>query len=105
VDLGGSRDAARRITGARSERWGEARRLIGAKHERWGATVSRRLAAMLGASGGVQPSPGGLPESSHEVVESAAAMATPQPVADARHRQIHPLDLLAYPREQTHATV
>jgi hypothetical protein len=60
---------------------------------------------LLGASGGVQPSPRGLPESSHEVVESAAAMVTPQPVADARRWQIHPLDLLAYPREQTHAAV
>jgi hypothetical protein len=47
VDLGGSRDAARRITSARSERWGEARRLIGAKRERWDATVSRRLAAAM----------------------------------------------------------
>jgi hypothetical protein len=45
---------------------------------------------------------GGLPGSSHEVAGSTAAVATPQPTGDARRRQIHPPDLLTYPREQTH---
>jgi hypothetical protein len=58
-----------------------------------------------GASGGAQPSPGRLPGLSHEVAGSAAVMATPQPTVDARCHQIHSRDLLAYPREQTHATV
>jgi hypothetical protein len=55
-----------------------------------------------GASSGSHPSPGGLPGSSHEVAGSAAAMATPQAIADARRQQIHPCDPLTYPRKQTH---
>jgi hypothetical protein len=45
VDSGGSRDTARRLAAARSERWGAARRLAAAKHERWAVAISRRLAA------------------------------------------------------------
>jgi hypothetical protein len=45
MDLGGSRDAARRLAAARSERWGAARSLAVARRERWAATVSKRLAA------------------------------------------------------------
>jgi hypothetical protein len=66
--------------------------------------VAKRL-QLPDVSGEAQPSPGGLPGSSHEVAGLAAAMATPQPTADARHRQIHPRDLLTYPRKQTHAAV
>jgi hypothetical protein len=56
-----SRDAARRLAAARSDRWGAGRSLAAARHERstvvvsrrlavarrerWGTTVSRRLAA------------------------------------------------------------
>jgi hypothetical protein len=66
-----------------------------------------------GASGGAQQSPGGSqlpgasggqPGSSHEVAGSTAAVETPQATGDARRRQIHPPDLLTYPRDQTHAT-
>jgi hypothetical protein len=57
--------------------------------------VAKRL-QLPDVSGEAQPSPGGLPGSSHEVAGLAAAMATPQPTADARHRQIHPRDLLTY---------
>jgi hypothetical protein len=42
---------------------------------------------------------------SDEVAVSATAMATPQPTADARRRQIHPRNPLMYSCEQTHATV
>jgi hypothetical protein len=66
--------------------------------------VAKRL-QLPDVSGEAQPSPGGLPGSSHEVAGLAAAMATPQPTADARHRHIHPRDLLTYPHEQTHAAV
>jgi hypothetical protein len=47
VDSGGSRDAARRLPVARSERWGTtvSRRLAAPRRERWGIIVSRRLAA------------------------------------------------------------
>jgi hypothetical protein len=78
--------------------------------ERWGTTVSRRLAAP-GASDGAQQSAGGsqLPGasggqlgSSHKVAGSTA-VETPQAAGDPRRRQIHSLDPLTYPRDQTHA--
>jgi hypothetical protein len=55
------------------------------------------------ASGGTQPSLEWLPGSSHQVAGSAAVMATLPAAADARRRQIHPRDLLTYPRDQTRA--
>jgi hypothetical protein len=45
MDSGGSRDAARRLAAARSDRWGAPRSLAVARHKRWAATVSRRLTA------------------------------------------------------------
>jgi hypothetical protein len=59
VDSGGSRDAARRLPVAKSDRWGTtwslpaarrerwviSRSLPAARRERWGTTVSKRLAA------------------------------------------------------------
>jgi hypothetical protein len=45
VDSRRSKDAARRLPAARSERWGAARSLAAARHERWVASVSRRLVA------------------------------------------------------------
>jgi hypothetical protein len=45
VHLGGSRDTARRLTTARSDRWGTAWSLAAARREQWAAVVSRRLAA------------------------------------------------------------
>jgi hypothetical protein len=86
VHSGGSRDAARRLAAAGSDRWGAARSLAATRRERWAAFVSRRLAALPGVSGGPQQSPGGsqlpdtsggLPRSSHKVAESVKAMATP----------------------------
>jgi hypothetical protein len=44
VDSGGSRDAARRLPVARSDRWVTTWSLPAARHERWVTTVSRRLA-------------------------------------------------------------
>jgi hypothetical protein len=70
-----------------------------------GARTQPEGSQLPGASGGAQPSPGGLPGSSQEVAGSAAAMATPQSTVDARRRQIHPRDPLTYPREKTHAAV
>jgi hypothetical protein len=47
VDSGGSRDASRSLTNARSERWDAARRVAAARRERWGAAVSRRVARVV----------------------------------------------------------
>jgi hypothetical protein len=68
VDSGGSRDAARRLAAARS------------------SGMQPGGSQLPGAGGGAQPSPGGLPGSSHDVAGSAAAMGTPQPSADAKRR-------------------
>jgi hypothetical protein len=62
---------------AKSGWWGAARSLAAAG--RGGPQLSPGGSQLPGASGG-------LPESSHEVAGSAAAMATPQPTGDARHR-------------------
>jgi hypothetical protein len=63
-----------------------------------------------GASGGLSPggsqlpgASGGQPGSSHEVAGSTTTVETLQASGDARRRQIHPPDLLTYPRDQTHA--
>jgi hypothetical protein len=47
VHLGGSRsrDAARRLVAARSNRWGVAKSLAAARSERWAPVFSKRLAA------------------------------------------------------------
>jgi hypothetical protein len=56
VDSEGSKDAARRLAAATSDRWGAARsrnqwnavvcrRLAAVRRERWGTTVSKRLVA------------------------------------------------------------
>jgi hypothetical protein len=45
VDSEGSRDAARRLPVARSDRWGTAWSLAAARRERWAAVVYRRLTA------------------------------------------------------------
>jgi hypothetical protein len=67
---------------------------------------------LLGESGRAQQSPrgsqlpgagGGQPGSSHKVAGSTAAVETPQTTSDARRWQIHPPDLLMYPRDQAHA--
>ena len=47
MDSGGSRDAARRLPVARSDRWGTAWSLAAARRERWGAAVSRRVARVV----------------------------------------------------------
>jgi hypothetical protein len=111
VDSGGSRDAARRLPVARSDRWATvwASQLPGVSG---GAQQSPGGSQLPGASGGPQQSPGGSqlpgasggqPGSPHEVAGSTAAVETPQSMGDARRRQIHPPDPLTYPRDQTHA--
>jgi hypothetical protein len=45
VHSGGSRDAARRLPVARSDRWDAARSLAAARREQWATVISRRLEA------------------------------------------------------------